>query len=106
MSTANPINSDGTWSIIGVIDRSLFEVFLDGGARSATQSFFPKKPLTKMTLSSSNIQDSMKISVAVYALKSAWKPYENEQGIVVGNVTGGYGGHSRLGRHMNYNAKF
>jgi beta-fructofuranosidase len=103
-SAANPISADGSWSLVGVIDRSLFEVFLDGGARSATISFFPNEPLTEMTLRTALIQESMKVSVAVYALKSAWATYENEQGTVFGNVTGNATSYGR--RDMVYEASF
>jgi beta-fructofuranosidase len=96
--------------MIGVIDRSLFEVFLDGGARSATQSFFPMEPLTEMTLRTANILDDMVISVAVYALESGWADQENDEGTVVGNVTRSRGSGSGSGygdrRHRSYKAHF
>ncbi|KAF2667489.1 beta-fructofuranosidase [Microthyrium microscopicum] len=38
-----------SWSAEVVIDRSILEVFLDGGTRSATQTFFSNEPLTKLT---------------------------------------------------------
>lgn len=106
MSTTNLIGRNGDWSLIGVIDRSLFEVFLDGGAFSGTISFFPNEPLTEMTLRTAVIQESMTISVAVYALESAWAPYENEQGTVVGNVTDSGNTTSYDRRSMIYKARF
>ncbi|KAE9964702.1 hypothetical protein BLS_008129 [Venturia inaequalis] len=96
VSTNNPISADGTWSMVGVIDRSIFEVFLDGGERSGTVSFYPKEPLTQMTLAAADTLPGMKISVEVRAINSAWAKYENADGIVVGNVT--VGGNSTVGR--------
>jgi beta-fructofuranosidase len=96
--------------MIAVIDRSIFEVFIDGGAEVATVTFFPTQPLTSLAVSSANIPDGMTINVAVYAIESAWAQYENEQGTVVGNVTvgeGASGGNSTAPpakRHMVYEA--
>lgn len=39
-NTEHLINENGTWSVMGVIDRSIFEVFIEGGQRSATTTFF------------------------------------------------------------------
>lgn len=104
-STAHPISADGTWSLIGVIDRSIFEAFLDRGKRSGTVSFYPTEPLTQMTLSTVNVLEGMEISVEVRAIKSAWARYENEQGTVVGNVTAS-ANTAMAERHMVYDAKF
>jgi beta-fructofuranosidase len=103
-STANLISENGTWSMIGVIDRSIFESFLDGGTRSATVTFFPNAPLTQMTLSATDILDGMTISVSVSAINSAWATMENEQGTVVGNITDGSANAAKRG--MAYNAQF
>jgi beta-fructofuranosidase len=73
--------------MVGVIDRTIFEVFLDGGERSATTTFFPNEPLTQLTIGANNIQDGMAISISVHAIKSAWADLANEDGTVVGNVT-------------------
>jgi beta-fructofuranosidase len=105
-STAHPISADGTWSLIGVIDRSIFETFLDGGTRSATVSFYPTEPLTQFSLSTVDLLEGMEVSVVVRAINSAWAQYENEQGTVMGNVTTS-GGNSTVGRRdMVYGAEF
>jgi beta-fructofuranosidase len=104
-STANLISAGGTWSLVCVIDRSIFECFLDGGTRSATVSFYPNEPLTEMTLGTRNILEGMGISVTVKSINSAWAKYANEQGTVLGNVTGS--ANSTMGkRHMVYEAGF
>lgn len=79
--------SSGTWRVQAVIDRSILEVFLDGGVHAATVLFYPEQPLTVLNLGTANLPSGVGVSVAVWALKSAWAEYENEQGTVVGNVT-------------------
>lgn len=79
--------SSGTWRLQAVIDRSVLEVFLDGGVHAATVLFYPEEPLTHLKLGTASLPAGVEVSVAVWALKSAWAEYENEQGIVVGNVT-------------------
>ncbi|KAF2428609.1 hypothetical protein EJ08DRAFT_592159 [Tothia fuscella] len=86
-STTNLIKGDGTWSLVGVIDRSILEVFLDGGERSATTTFFSNEPLTQLIVSAAGVQESMTIAITVYAINSAWSEQANAQGTVVGNVT-------------------
>lgn len=79
--------SSGIWRVQAVIDRSILEVFLDGGVHAATVLFYPEEPLTVLNLGTANLPSGVEVSVAVWALKSAWAEYENEQGTVVGNVT-------------------
>ncbi|OJT08569.1 Extracellular exo-inulinase inuE [Trametes pubescens] len=86
-STSTVLRADGTWTLSGVVDRSLLEVFVDGGVASATASFFATQPLTLLTLSTAQLPANASVSVAVYALQSAWKEYENGEGNVLGNVT-------------------
>ena len=108
-STAYPLGQETTWSMIALIDRSIFEVFIDGGAEAATVTFFPTQPLTSLAVSSANIPEGVEINVAVYAVESAWAQYENEQGTVLGNVTTSEGGGNSTApakRHMIYEATF
>lgn len=76
-----------TWTLSGVIDRSILEVFVDSGRHAATTTFYPTQPLSIMTLSTYMMPVGANVSVAVYALKSAWAQYENATGTVVGNIT-------------------
>jgi beta-fructofuranosidase len=87
ISTNNPISSAGTWSMSAVIDRSIFEVFLEGGQRSATTTYFPTQPLTELVVGAADTDESMKISVEVRAIDSAWAKEANSDGMVLGNVT-------------------
>jgi beta-fructofuranosidase len=103
-STEHLINENGSWSVTGVIDRSIFEVFIDGGQHSATTTFFPTEPLTKLIITTADLLPSMSVSVAVYSIKSAWLQYENEQETVFGNTT-----NTNLitgQRHMVYDAGY
>jgi len=87
VSTNNIINAEGTWMLQGVIDRSILEVFLDGGQRSATMTFFPQGVLDTMQISTGGLNAGVKVSVAAWGLKSAWAMEENVNGTVVGNNT-------------------
>ncbi|KIW06912.1 uncharacterized protein PV09_02581 [Verruconis gallopava] len=106
-STASPLGDASTWSMSAVIDQSIFEVFVNGGASAATVSFYPTQPLTSLAVSAVDIQDSMRVSVGVYALDSAWMGYADEQGNVLGNVTNGSANSAPTAkRHMIYEARF
>ncbi len=80
-----------SFTMSGVIDRSIFEVFLNDGEQSATATFFPTDPLSVLYIASDLLPPNVEISVAVYALESAWQDQENENGVVVGNVTEAHG---------------
>ncbi|KAI9816113.1 MAG: hypothetical protein M1826_001900 [Phylliscum demangeonii] len=71
-STNNPI-SDGQWKLEGVIDRSILEVFLDGGQRSATNTFFPTQRLDSLLISTGGLNTGVQVSVAARGLKSTWQ---------------------------------
>ena len=87
LSTNNIINSNGTWTVMGVIDRSILEVFLDGGDRSATNTFFPQEPLDTMTFGTEELNAGVQVTLTVRSLKSTWQSQENVNGTVVGNAT-------------------
>ncbi|TAQ85409.1 hypothetical protein B7494_g6267 [Chlorociboria aeruginascens] len=59
VSAANPINDQGTVTLEGVIDRSIFEVFLDGGRNSATMTFYPDGILDTLEIMASGINETM-----------------------------------------------
>jgi hypothetical protein len=86
-----------------VIDRSIIEVFLDGGTRSGTQTFFSTDPLTKPVVTAGGVKYGMEINVEIQAIQSAWTQYEDESGLVVGNKTSS-GGMAK--RYMRYDASF
>jgi beta-fructofuranosidase len=103
ISTTDIITDGGDWSVAVLIDRSIIEAFLDGGTRSATQTFFPTTPLTQLSVGAAGIIGGMEISVSVVEVLSAWAQFEDETGLVVGNTTSGSNG-TLSKRYMDYNA--
>jgi beta-fructofuranosidase len=96
-SAAGLYNTDeGVWSLSGIIDRSIIEVFLNDGEIGATSVFFPTRPLDTMALRVLGIDETATASVGVWALKAAWLGQADANGTVRGNVTGG-GNSSTLG---------
>lgn len=63
----------GSWRLSGVIDRSILEVFLNGGAQSATNTYFADQPLTVATVKTASLPAGVEVSVAVWSLDSAWQ---------------------------------
>ena len=86
-STANPINSNGTFMLEGIIDRSILEVFLDGGRNSAIMTFYPEGEMDIMELHTGGLNENVTVSVVVWGLESAWAAQASCDGIVHGNVT-------------------
>lgn len=85
---------DGSWRLAGIFDRSIIEIFLNGGELSATSVFFPTQPLDTMILRVGGLNSSAKASVAVWALKATWLKQADSNGTVYGNVTEGTKGSS------------
>ena len=87
-STNNLINADTqTFRLRVVIDRSILEVFLDNGLRSATTTFFAEGSLDTLIISTSDLNPGIQASADVYGLQSTWVGEENMNGTVVGNTT-------------------
>ena len=87
---------NGTWTISGVIDRSIFEVFVNGGEQSGTMTFYPTRPLDTMRFSAGGVAANATVSVGVWGLEDTWEGAADGNGTVRGNVTdagGGGGGH-------------
>lgn len=64
--------SNGPFTFSGVIDRSLLELFLNGGEQSATVSFFSTSPLDVLTVSARSMGDAGSVHVDVWGLESGW----------------------------------
>ena len=75
--STNNLLSNGSWRLEGVIDRSILEVFLDGGERSATATFFPQQRLDTVLISTEELNEGVEVSVAIWGLKSAWASQSN-----------------------------
>jgi len=105
-STSDVYNGS-SWSVSGVIDRSILEVFVDGGKYTGTMLFYPDQPLTMLRIGSSDLSAGTNVSIAVYALDSGWAEYEDEYGTVRGNVTElGASANATGKRHLVYEASF
>ncbi|KAI1115552.1 glycoside hydrolase family 32 protein [Nemania sp. NC0429] len=91
-----------SWSMQAIIDRSIFEVFVDRGIHAATVVFYPTQPLTLLNVAA-NLPKGARVSVDIWSLKSAWAAFEDEQGVVLGNVTSS--GDS-VSRNMMYKSDF
>ncbi|KAL8657215.1 MAG: hypothetical protein Q9226_002132 [Calogaya cf. arnoldii] len=87
-STNNLVDTDTqTFRLQVVIDRSILEVFLDNGLRSATTTFFAEGMLDTLLISTRELNPGVQVSAEVFGLNSAWTPLENSNGTVAGNVT-------------------
>ncbi|KAE8451983.1 hypothetical protein EG329_002147 [Mollisiaceae sp. DMI_Dod_QoI] len=86
-SVGNPINANGTFMLEGIMDRSILEVFLDGGRNSATMTFFPEGELDTVVIRTEGLNEGVVVSVDVWGLRSTWGGQESEDGIVYGNLT-------------------
>lgn len=64
---------NGTFSFSGIIDRSVFEVFLgQDGIQSGTMTFFPTTPLDTLTVSTEGLSNRTSVSVKAWGLQSGW----------------------------------
>jgi beta-fructofuranosidase len=86
-SAAQVLDPGEMWSLSGLIDRSILEVFVGGGVDSATTTFFPTQPLTLFALSTADLPEGVTVSIVVRAVNSAWATEEDSQGVVIGNAT-------------------
>jgi beta-fructofuranosidase len=86
-SVGNPINSNGTFMLEGVLDRTILEVFLDSGRNSGTMTFFPQGDLDTMELRTGGLNENVTVSVAVWGLQSTWASQASTDGVVYGNLT-------------------
>lgn len=59
-------------SLSGISDRSLFEIFVDGGAFHATSTVFPSEPLDTLEVTTSDLPEGADVQAAVWGLKSTW----------------------------------
>ncbi|KAH7071110.1 invertase precursor [Paraphoma chrysanthemicola] len=81
--------AEGAWRLSGIIDRSIIEIFINGGELSASSLFFPTQPLDTVELKIAGLNSTATASVAVWSLKAAWSDQADANGIVRGNVTTG-----------------
>lgn len=71
---STPITSfeSGAFSFSAVIDRSILEVFLNGGEQSATSVFYPNEKLDILELVAQDLDPDVAASAEVWSLKGTW----------------------------------
>lgn len=62
----------GKFAFSGVIDRSVFEVFLGEGTASGTMDFYSTCALDNLTVSASELSDGLTVDVQAWGLESGW----------------------------------
>ncbi|WVR03536.1 hypothetical protein IAU60_000528 [Kwoniella sp. DSM 27419] len=58
--------------IQGVMDRSLYEVYLDGGSVVGTSVVYPKQPFTKVEISTGGIPSDAQVTLEIWELEDVW----------------------------------
>ena len=72
-STNSLINRDTrTFRLLGVIDRSILELFLENGVKAATVVFYPKDKIDTVILGTSKLNDDVQAKAAIWGLKGTW----------------------------------
>jgi beta-fructofuranosidase len=74
--SVSPTFSD-TRTMSAVFDRSIFEVFLLGGAQKATITIFPEYALDTLIVKTAGPNIGAKVSLTAWGLEGGWKAYEN-----------------------------
>ncbi|KAJ4373604.1 Invertase [Didymella sp. IMI 355093] len=82
-------NGDGAFRLSGIVDRSIIELFFNGGEAAATSIFFPTSPLDTMIIKTAGLNETVIASVAVWSLKATWLDQADSNDTVFGNVTTG-----------------
>lgn len=75
------------WNVEGVIDRSIFEVFVDRGIHAATVLYYPDEPLTLLSVASRDLSPNAKVDLAVWSLESGWADTAEATPAQSGNYT-------------------
>ncbi|KAK2070420.1 hypothetical protein P8C59_004910 [Phyllachora maydis] len=89
MSVADVWNATaGSWRLQAVVDRSVMEVFVDGGIHTGTAVFYPEgERLSLLRLAVEDLPKGSELSVKVWGLKSTWAAMVDKSGLVRGNDT-------------------
>lgn len=83
------VGAEGTFVLEGVIDRSILEIFVNGGQQYGTITFFPTARLDQLTIASGGLSSGISAEVEVWGLDDAWADMASADGIVYGNATNG-----------------
>ncbi|ESZ98017.1 glycoside hydrolase family 32 protein [Sclerotinia borealis F-4128] len=74
-SIANPSNTAGTFTLDVVVDRSILEVFLDGGRSSGSMTFFPEGVLDRVEVSTQGLAAEVKVDAKIWGLQGGMGEY-------------------------------
>lgn len=74
--------------LLGVLDRSILEVFMNNGERAGTMTFFPEGVLDTAILGTNDLNPGVTVSVELYGLRSTWAGEESGNGTVTKRDSG------------------
>lgn len=81
-----PYNTDltgeevrGEFRLSGILDRTIFECFLQGGEQSATLTLFPEQPLDVLVVRTGGLNEGVEVSVGVWGVEGTWEEEEEEE---------------------------
>jgi beta-fructofuranosidase len=77
------VPSSDSFVLEGFIDRSILELYVAGGLRATSSTFFPNSSLDTLDI----FVQGMNVTVEVWELESAWATMASSDGIVYGNRT-------------------
>lgn len=86
-ATYNTYKAKGQWSISGLVDRTMAEVFVNNGIQNGNMIYFPTSPLDTMHLSGLFLPKGVTLSVSVWGVKDQWESQQSADGLVLGNTT-------------------
>lgn len=78
-AAAGAAGQTGSWSVQVVVDRSLVEVYLDGGKKVGTMVYFAEGQLDTLILGSRGVNGGVGVGAEVWGLRSVW---EGDGGII------------------------
>ena len=88
-STNSLINPDTqTFRLLGVIDRSILEIFLENGVKAATVVFYPEDRLDTLILGTRELNDNVGVTAAVWGLKGTWNGNGGSNGTEASMIAG------------------
>ena len=76
-----------TVRLLGILDRSILELFLNNGAKAGTMVFYTEGELDTVLIGTNDLSKGVGVSAEVYGLNSGWTRQEDGNGTVAGNVT-------------------
>lgn len=78
--TSTTLVTNGTFRLQALIDRAILEVYLQGGEKLGTNTFFPQSPFDCVTVAVEGVNEGVMGSVAIWGLKSGWEMAGNPTG--------------------------